>query len=304
MRTIRRCCLWAAVISICCALMLVCSCASADESETVQVIIPVVATGADCCVELVDSNDHRVQWIDLEKDAPGAFTVTCDGLKRFTYRARIVNRDDELAEYDKTVYTIHVDVFRNVQGQASYIYSLENPANPGSKTRMISFCNIPQQLEPTPPPEPTPTPIPVITPPPTATPLPYKERFSFRKVWSSDYENSIDWVMYNGDGSVRSKKFNKTEISQTEWQYEAYFQEKVDDCYIVEYVPEGYMVTYVNVWPYEDVTDRCHNGGTIVNSKVPQTSDSLPIGLHLFCMLAAGAGLVLLLKPKRRRYIR
>ena len=110
-------------------------------------------------------------------------------------------------------------------------------------------------------------------------------------------------IMYNADGSVRSKLFNKKIISESEWLYEAYFQHAVDGCYIIEYVPDGYSVYYENVGEYAHVTDRCYNGGTIINRKVPQTSDPLPIGVHVICMLAAGTGLILLRKTSRKQRV-
>jgi hypothetical protein len=204
------------------------------------------------------------------------------------------------------MYYIQVCVFYGQDDTLQTAVIIERQAPDGSqggKEGMVRFTNkllAPATPTPTPkPPVVTPTPVPAVTPPPT--PEPYDKVFTFRKVWSGDYENSIDWVMYNADGSVRSKLFNKHEISQTEWRYEAYFQQEVDDCYIIEYVPEGYTVTYVNVGRYADVTDRCHNGGTIINRKIPQTGDTLPIGMHLICIVAASATLVLLFRPSRRR---
>lgn len=300
-------CLRASVINICILLMLVCSCAYADES--VQVSIPVIATGADCSVELLDSNHHRVQWLDLERNVPSAFTITCDGLMRFTYQAVIINKDTDTVKYDHTVYTIHVDTYLNAKGQMAYFVTIVNPAASSQKLGMITFNNIPEQgVTPTPSPTPTvtstPTPVPPLTPAPSQTPIPYDQVFTFTEQWIGASEDSLDWVMYNSDGSVRSKLFDKTVVSDREWKYIAYFQHNVDDCYIIEHVPEGYLVTYVNVGEYADVTDRCHNGGTIINHKIPQTSDPQPIGLHLLCILVASVGLMLLAVSRHRRSIR
>ena len=97
-------------------------------------------------------------------------------------------------------------------------------------------------------------------------------KFTFTKLWPGEHEDSIDWVLYRPDGTVAHKKFNKRIVSANEWHYEAWFSEYAD-YYIIENVPDGYRVRYENVGAYADVTDRCYNGGTIINMKVPKTGD-------------------------------
>ena len=297
MQTIKRCCLRAALLSICVMLMLVCSYASADE--TVQVHIPVIATGTDCSVELLDRNYHRVQWLDLEQDVPNSFTVTCNGLMRFTYHALILNKDTSAVKYDRTVYTIHVDVFMNGQGKPTYFITIENPANPSSKLDMIRFNNT--SLLPVLTPTPKPTMTPEITVKPTVTPAPYDYKFTFAKKWSGDHEESIDWVMYNPDGTIRKKLFNKQVITDFYWEYEAWFTDDVDGCYVIENPPEGYSVMYHNIGEYAHVTDRCHNGGTILNYKVPQTSDETSLGVYAITFLSATLLLGVMLVCRRKK---
>ena len=41
----------------------------------------------------------------------------------------------------------------------------------------------------------------------------------------------------------------------------------------MENIPAGYQVRYENTGTHAGVTDRCFNGGTIVNYKVPKTGD-------------------------------
>ena len=48
---------------------------------------------------------------------------------------------------------------------------------------------------------------------------------------------------------------------------------------------------YENVGEYSGVTDRCYNGGTIVNYKVPETKDSTPIAFYQVLM---GASILIL----------
>ena len=151
----------------------------------------------------------------------------------------------------------------------------------------------------TPTPSPAPSATPVTTPAttdlpgPTSTPNPYVYRFSFTKKWEGGAEDSIDFVVYNADGTVRSKKFNKKIISDTEWLYEAWFTSPAD-FYIIETVPRGYRARYENTGIHAGVTDRCCNGGTIVNYTVPKTGDRtnllIFIGLSLLgigCFIAS-----------------
>ena len=125
---------------------------------------------------------------------------------------------------------------------------------------------------------------------PKPTPVPYYFKFTFTKIWQGEHGDSIDWVLYKPDGTVAHKKFDKKVISENEWYYEAWFATDAD-YYILENVPEGYKVRYENVGAHAGETDRCYNGGTIVNYKVPRTGDSA--NLWLWAVMAlAGAGAV------------
>lgn len=280
------------VMGICILLMLVCCCAYADES--VQVTIPAAATGADCVVELLDSQYQRVALLELKKDVPGAFRVQCNGLMRHSFKALVMNKDNEEVNYDRTVYTLHVDLFYAGEDDLTYFVTIEDPQNSSNKLAKMSFGNT--SLLPVP----TPTPTPAPTPGPTATPNPYVHGFTFIKQWVGDAEESIDWVFYTADGMPYQKKFNKNIVGQYEWQYEAYFAYDMGDCYVIETPPEGYMVRYENVGSYGNVTDRCHNGGTIINSRVPQTGDETPVMFWLMLMGAAVLGMGLIIGIHRR----
>lgn len=273
---------------------------TAIGDEVMQVRIPAIASGADCIAELRDSNGHRVQLLTLTKDIGNAFVVECNGLKRFEYRASVFNEDTEEVRFDRTNYRIYVDVYYGANDQLQASVSIEVVNGSGGKLGMARFENRPI-VPATPVPTAEPTISPTASPAPTATPPPYTVPFTFTKVWSGDREESIDWVMYNGDGTVRSKLFNKKEISENEWQYEAYFQESVADCYIVEYVPEGYKVRYENIGAYAHVEDRCYNDGTIYNDKVPQTGDTQPLYGAIVCAVLSAGGLCLLMKSSRKQ---
>ena len=72
----------------------------------------------------------------------------------------------------------------------------------------------------------------------------------------------------------------------------------MNEYYIVENVPTGYMVRYENVGIHKDVTDRCYNGGRIINHKVPPTGDRTGIRPWLLGVAAglAGVGLLLVIR--------
>ena len=152
-----------------------------------------------------------------------------------------------------------------------------------------------------------PTAVPPVTAPPI-TPPPsdpgYDFKFTFTKAWQGDHEGSIDWVLYHPDGTVAHKKFNKKIISENEWRYEAWFP-TATDYYIVETVPEGYKVRYENIGAHAGETDRCYNGGTIINYKIPKTGDTAPFLLWLSCiglgLAAVSSGIFIGKRRKTRR---
>lgn len=289
-----------AVLALLAVLLLACGGALADES--MQVSIPVTARDADCTVELYDSAGHRVQFVKLREGETSTFNIQCTGLGRSVYTALVADRDTPDVSYDRSNYRITIDLVYDENGQMSAMMFIENLVSSESKLPGLVFVNEPTApvVTPTPMPvvTPTPTPVPTPTPIPGPTPTPtpeYKYRFNFTKVWNGDeHGDSIDWTMYNADGTKRTKKFNKETVNDDIWRYEAYFTSSVADCYVIEVPPEGYMVHYENVGAYSEVTDRCHIGGTIVNSKIPQTSDDTPLDLYFAAILLAALGLCLL----------
>lgn len=66
-------------------------------------------------------------------------------------------------------------------------------------------------------------------------------RFVFTKKWTERAPKSLDWTMYDTDGKVLSRKFNKTVVSPTEWRYETFLAADTG-CYVIEHVPAGYTV--------------------------------------------------------------
>ena len=126
---------------------------------------------------------------------------------------------------------------------------------------------------------------------------PYTHRFSFTKVWRGGTGDSIEWTLYGSDGTEVHKAFNKTVVSDSEWQYEAWFSRN-DDFYVVETVPAGYMVIYENTGAHSGVTDRCYNGGRIINYKMPRTGDPDRIALWAGMSLLSLMGMALILRRR------
>lgn len=125
--------------------------------------------------------------------------------------------------------------------------------------------------------------------------------FTFKKVWQGDHENSIDFTLYKADGSVYHHGFDKRVVSKTEWRYNAYFSAPAA-CYVIEKPVPGYQIKYVNVGVYADVTDRCCDGGTIINKKVPKTGDAADFALWAGIIALGVVGLtttVILTKRKK-----
>ena len=100
--------------------------------------------------------------------------------------------------------------------------------------------------------------------------------FTFRKVWEGGGRDSIDFTLYKADDSVYRHGFDKRVISPTEWRYNAWFSEPAA-CYVVEKPVDGYRTRYENVGVYAHITDRCCDGGTIINYRVPKTGDEAPL---------------------------
>ena len=294
--------LW--VVTLCLLIMLPICANAADES--VQVSIPVIAFGHDCSVGLYDASGNRVQLLHVTDGVESSFVIELNGLKTFTYRAMVIDEHSDTVIYDRRNYLITIAVVMGPDEKPTALVYVESIYSGVGKYGRLEFNNtliVPPPPTPTPTPTVTPTPVvtPTPTPVPTATPAPYDELFSFRKVWSGDYEDSINWVMYNANGTVRHKLFDKYVISDYEWHYEAYFQDDVSDCYVIEYPIEGYQAIYQNVGKYSDVTDRCHNGGTIINYKLPSTGDETPIANYTALIVISLLGACLLMVIYRRQ---
>ncbi len=63
----------------------------------------------------------------------------------------------------------------------------------------------------------------------------------------------------------------------------------------------GYQTRYENVGVYASITDRCCDGGTIVNYRVPKTGDEAPVWLWLGCAAAGLMVMTLALRNGKRK---
>ncbi|MGI6634510.1 MAG: Ig-like domain-containing protein [Christensenellales bacterium] len=126
------------------------------------------------------------------------------------------------------------------------------------------------------------------------------DHFTFTKRWQGGTGKSIDWTLYDEMDYVAHKLFNKKVISPTEWRYDAWFSSPV--CrYVVEKPVPGYKTRYENVGVYAGITDRCCNGGTIINYKIPKTGDEANLVLWAGLALLGVAGIGAVLMTGRRR---
>ena len=259
------------IAAMMCFLFLMFFGVSALADESMQVRIPVIASGSSCTVELFDEQGHRVQMLNLQAGVESAFVVECVGLKRFTYTAMVSNKDTAYVDYDHRNYRITIDLVYDENGELAAMVFIENLTSNEAKLPKLVFINTP------------------------------KARFTFTKRWSGGQEATIDWDMFHADGTPMHKLFYKQIISENEWQYEATFYDDVSDCYIIETPIDGYLVMYKNVGKYSDVTDRCHNGGTILNYKVPQTSDETSLSVYVMTFLGATLLLGVMLVCRRKK---
>ena len=152
----------------------------------------------------------------------------------------------------------------------------------------------------------TPTPAPTSTPAPVIDPAKFddvavpSDSFTFKKVWQGDSEKSIDFTLYKQGGTVYHHGFDKKVVSDQEWRYNAWFSEPAA-CYVIEKPIPGCQTKYVNVGVYEHITDRCCDGGTIINKKIPKTGDEANPVLWAGMMLAGIAGLTATIVLTRKR---
>ena len=121
-----------------------------------------------------------------------------------------------------------------------------------------------------------------------------------RIITKGSTEKSIDFTLYSADGKVVHQGFDKRIPNAKEWSYSAVFKD-AGSCYIIEKPIPGYITRYVNVGEYAGITDRCYNGGTIINKRIPKTGDETPLLLWAGMLLVGASGLTVALTVSKRR---
>lgn len=112
--------------------------------------------------------------------------------------------------------------------------------------------------------------------------------------------DKIEFTLYNPDGTVHHHGMNRDVVDENTWVYSAWFRNN-EEYYVIEKPIPGYYAYYENVGIYADVKDRCYNGGTIINRKVPDTGDATPIIFLISGLLGSMAGLILILRNRKMR---
>ena len=127
---------------------------------------------------------------------------------------------------------------------------------------------------------------------PTATPKPVPPANEFRmffyKEWPDGEPTDIFFTLYQPNGSVYKHAFKKTKVSDTKFLYEAWLSNDAE-YFVIETAMAGYNTAYKNTGAHADVTDRCFKGGTIINTKIPVTGDSMTSLWVLLALVSAGA---------------
>ena len=238
----------------------------------------------------------------------GGNKVVQDGVTYSTHESKItVTVEDDLkgkltvkAAYDNSDAAYEAD--RKVTDKAAFTNEYKAPTPTPEPTPTVTPEPTPTVTsEPTPTATPKPTPAPTPTPRVTNPPSRNDFYFWFKKEWRGEAQPSINYTLYNPNGTVRKHDFRITKISETEWLFEAWLSSG-GDYYVIEDPIEGYTTTYVNEGDHASEADRVYNKGTIVNSSVPKTGDASKPAL--WAALAAGSlalmGAAFLAMKKRR----
>ena len=125
------------------------------------------------------------------------------------------------------------------------------------------------------------------------------DSFTFKKVWEGGAEKSIGFTLYRLGGEVDHSRFDRNAVSRTEWIYRTRFSSP-QTCYLIEKPMKGYVTIYKNVGVYAEVTDRCCDGGTIINRKIPMTGDETPLVFWIVLVLLGASVLGFALAAGKR----
>lgn len=110
-------------------------------AESAEVRLPVSASGEDCTALLLDRNGRQLQSLALRDGVEDAFTIRCDGLGRHVFTIRLAESDTQEITYDKTVYTVSVELFltEDFRVEHSVVAETGDPAD--GKPEKLLFTN-------------------------------------------------------------------------------------------------------------------------------------------------------------------
>ena len=110
-------------------------------------------------------------------------------------------------------------------------------------------------------------------------------QIAVRKVWTGMDKNEkrpeITLTLYR-NGKVVNRK---PKLDANGWYHFYNLPISSGPYYVVETPVNGFMTTYQNVGGYANVEDRAYDGGTITNSKLPQTGDESHIERYIALLL-------------------
>ena len=120
--------------------------ANAYAAESATARIPVYARGADCTAVLTDQGGTILQTLPLKDGVVGYFDVLCDGLGSHKYTIKLSDTDTGMFVYDKTVYTVDVELFYDENFAIFYTITADpigtmHRETGGGKPEKLEFVN-------------------------------------------------------------------------------------------------------------------------------------------------------------------
>lgn len=113
--------------------------------EGINAEIPVSASGVDCEAALYDESGELLQTLPLKTGDTDAFQVYCDGLGSHQFKICLLDQDTETAVFDKTVYSVDIEVFYNDKSEIFYTVTADSFGVIGEegKPEKLEFLNDP-----------------------------------------------------------------------------------------------------------------------------------------------------------------
>jgi len=233
-------------------------------------------------------------WMDGNKPHDNAKEITLILTRKLDREGAETETLDLTPVWEGDTYTFS-NLPKYDEAGYAYLYDVNEEPVAGYEKPVKNGTNFMNKIIP-------PTPTVTVTPQPAVTPVPNEFYFSFKKEWKGTPQEDITFTLYNPNGTVRQHRFNKRQISATEWIYEAWISTAAD-YYVIEAPMDGYTTVYRNVGEHRGETSRVYNGGTIINSGVPRTGDTRNTALWTGLTGASllGMAAVALIARKKRK---